>query len=697
MALDKVLDRQTRSLDELEKTAKQDKLIQLLQLRETMQIDKEDAEHLDRVKETNKYVKQNLNVNVSMAKDVKKVSESVTGSKKLEELAILQELQLSVERLVKSLNGQRAIQKNDKIESANKPFAASKVEAPVEASRKQQNLDGRLERRDTWRENQGSGLRTLIYGKDSKGKGGMFENFLSKREDKMADKRLAKMEKREFIQGAMQNDAGTIGVKNLAGGVNTESGGLLDPSKWNWKRRMEGRQNASKYAGAKFDSLKSKEDEIVSANDAIKSSKKFGYAPKLKDVTAKNTATKELFDMKDPREISQDKAEARAAKVKVKEDKRQEKVQVKQELIKPSSTTFSKSSEAEEEGQAERKKFEADSVGIEAKQVEATAAMGATLIASLEVHKAMLEAIKAGGTGGGGGGSLIDTAMDMAGNLGKGALKRGGGMLGKAAGFIGKNAGKIGAIGGVAMGAYDAYTGWGDANEELAAGKITEDQANVKKSEAVGGGVGGAAGAWGGAAAGAAIGSVVPVFGTAVGGLVGGALGYMGGSAIGSKVGGSLTKGYQGVKSMLGFGGDDKAAQAKPESGSTRTSTYDMAWNEGKPTINGKEVSVEDYTKISQTRRDPKAYRQAIESALENADKKPVGEGSGTANAIQAKTNELNDTKDAAAGKGGGNNIVAAPVTNINNSNTANNQTRMPVRSEDNTLNRYVQSRYARF
>lgn len=677
MALDKVLDKQTRSLDDLEKSAKQDKLIQLLQLREEMKIDKEDQEHLDKVKETNKVLKQNVDVTVSMAKDVKKVTETVSGAKKLEQIQVLQDLQQSVEKLVKSLNGQQAVQKNQKIESANKPFAGTKVETPVEPLRKQTNLDARLARRETWRENQESGLRTFIYGKGSKGKGGMFEGFLSKREDKMADKRLAAMEKREFVSGAMENDPGTIGVTNLQG-------------KRNIKERIKGQLAGRAYAGKKFEALKSKEDEIVSATDAIKASRKAGYAPKVKDVTAQKKATKELFEMDDMREKSQDRAEARAEKTKVKEDRRQEKVMAKESVIRPvTSTTFSKTSEAEEEGQAERKKFEADSVGVESKQVEAITAMGATLLASLEVHKAMLEAIKAGGTGGGGG-SLIGDALDAASSLGKGALKRGGGMLGKAAGFLGRNAGKIGAIGGVAMGAYDAYSGWSDASEAEARGEITKDEANVKKSEAVGGGVGGAAGAWGGAAAGAAIGSVVPVVGTAIGGLVGGALGYMGGSALGSKAGGALTKGYQNVKGFLGFGGDDKAAKVEQSKGEWT----EIANQRVEP---GKELTKEQMAAIQMSTSMGNSYSPEIMAQYNKQKNLVQPEGSGTANAIQAKTNELNDTKDAAANKGGGNNIVAAPVTNINNSNTANNQTRMPVRSEDSTLNRYVQSRYARF
>lgn len=198
--------------------------------------------------------------------------------------------------------------------------------------------------------------------------------------------------------------------------------------------------------------------------------------------------------------------------------------------------------------------------------------IGETLKASLEVQKETLESMKeyfkSGGGGGskgetsGGGdqeeGSLVEDLMDSKSGKGKvgkvlKAGKRAMPMLKTAAGFVGRNAGKIGAVAGVAAGAYEAYTGWGDANERLAAGEITENESEDLKGEAVGGGAGGAAGAWGGALAGAAIGSVVPVVGTAIGGLVGGALGYMGGSAIGSRVGGSLVRGYRSI-----FGGDEE-------------------------------------------------------------------------------------------------------------------------------------------
>ena len=195
-----------------------------------------------------------------------------------------------------------------------------------------------------------------------------------------------------------------------------------------------------------------------------------------------------------------------------------------------------------EEAAEKTKKIEETKIAETDKLIGGESEMGKTLKEMLDVQHKQLDALlvmAAEGTGGKGGG-LLDTATDLLGKGGKGK------MLGKAASFIGKNAGKLGAIGGVAMGAYDAYTGWGDASDAEAKGEITHEEANVKKGEAVGSGVGGAGGAWAGAATGAAIGSVVPVVGTAIGGLIGGALGYWGGSKLGSAAGGALTSAAQG-------------------------------------------------------------------------------------------------------------------------------------------------------
>ena len=116
------------------------------------------------------------------------------------------------------------------------------------------------------------------------------------------------------------------------------------------------------------------------------------------------------------------------------------------------------SSEEKEEDQTERAKFEADTVGQETKQVEHLDGIGKTLIASLETHKQMLELLK-GGAGGGSGGSMLDTAMDVAGSMGK----RGGGMLSKAGGFLARGARLLGP-GALAAGAAFGIAKWIDGH-----------------------------------------------------------------------------------------------------------------------------------------------------------------------------------------------------------------------------------------
>lgn len=131
--------------------------------------------------------------------------------------------------------------------------------------------------------------------------------------------------------------------------------------------------------------------------------------------------------------------------------------------------------------------------------------------------------------GGGGGGG------DGRGKRGKGKgkvkvpAKAAGAVLGRLAG----PAAAAVAIGGAAM-------ELSDINDELKAGRISEEEANKKKAEAAGGGIGGAGGGIAGAMAGAAIGSVVPVVGTVIGGIIGGAIGAWGGEALGRKAGSAI-------------------------------------------------------------------------------------------------------------------------------------------------------------
>ena len=102
----------------------------------------------------------------------------------------------------------------------------------------------------------------------------------------------------------------------------------------------------------------------------------------------------------------------------------------------------------------------------------------------------------------------------------KGKLGRLGNMFKGKGAMLTKAGGAVAAVG---LGAYTAYSGSKQAEEDADAGKLTAEEEQIAKAEAVGEGVGGASGALAGAAAGAAIGSAVPIVGTVVGGLIGGA------------------------------------------------------------------------------------------------------------------------------------------------------------------------------
>jgi len=114
-----------------------------------------------------------------------------------------------------------------------------------------------------------------------------------------------------------------------------------------------------------------------------------------------------------------------------------------------------------------------------------------------------------------------------------------------------KTLGRLG--GGVA--AVTAIAGMGmelsEISDELKDGKISEDQAKQKKSEAVGGGVGSAAGGAGGTLAGATIGTLIfPGVGTVIGGIIGGVLGSKGGDFLGRKVAGKYAEPKSDVKGL---------------------------------------------------------------------------------------------------------------------------------------------------
>ena len=114
---------------------------------------------------------------------------------------------------------------------------------------------------------------------------------------------------------------------------------------------------------------------------------------------------------------------------------------------------------------------------------------------------------------------------------------------------LGQLAGRA-AVPGLAAG-FSIYEGYQHASkgreraeQDLDEGKISEQEAGRRKTQATAEGtgqaIGGAGGALAGAAAGAAIGSVVPVIGTAIGGIIGGIAGAWLGSEGGEVIGGAL-------------------------------------------------------------------------------------------------------------------------------------------------------------
>jgi outer membrane lipoprotein SlyB len=126
----------------------------------------------------------------------------------------------------------------------------------------------------------------------------------------------------------------------------------------------------------------------------------------------------------------------------------------------------------------------------------------------------------------------------------EGLLEEGGkGLAGeaKSGGKLLKAAGKIGKVAGVAslaLTAYNSYAEFTDADKDLAAGKITAQQAKEAHAHAVGSGVGTAIGGWvGGALGGIAGTAIAPGVGTLAGGAAGSMAGARAGEWIGEKVG----------------------------------------------------------------------------------------------------------------------------------------------------------------
>ena len=570
-----------------------------------------------------------------------------------------------------------------------------------------------------------SGLRKFLLG-DQKGESTEshvfgFSKVIDKMLSKMEEKQAYEKEKKDYVSGALKHDPNTYRVANFHGGMDTAAG----------------KAAATQKAEEDFHKIKEKEKEVTVIKEKIESAKKAGYNPLVKDEKALAKAGGELAQLDN--RVKKDFAPAGANPAFSPQGKSV--VQAKDGANPPLSPQGKSvvqaklHDEEKEEAQNTAAKFNADNLKAEHD-------MGASLIQSLDIQKQQLEALKKlvemGGTGGGGGagesssgGGLIESAMDMAGDLmgngknakgaARGGAKAGAGkvaqMGGKAMNFLKGNGGKLlGAVGAVGMGAYEAYSGWQDANAnekqqneaidaKVAAGEISEadakkmkaqvgDATDVKKGEAVGGGVGGAGGALAGAAAGAAIGSVVPVVGTAIGGLVGGALGYYGGSKIGEKVGGSLTSGYKSVKNFLGFGSDEN------KEGQPQVVKKEDKWTEiaGERVVPGQELSQKQMAVMGMAIQSGNSYSPEIMQQY-NKQKNSV---TGSVNAPDLNKPDIGGASEAnaaaAQAQKGGNNVLNNATTINNNAGgggKAENTFRSPVRNPESSNSRYLDSKYA--
>jgi hypothetical protein len=247
-----------------------------------------------------------------------------------------------------------------------------------------------------------------------------------------------------------------------------------------------------------------------------------------------------------------------------------------------------------------------------------------------------LAATKAGGGSGSSIGDVASGAMDMFGKGKGGMMGKAGGMLKGAGGALMRNAGPLAAAAAVIGGGVTAYKGYTGANEKLAKGEITAEEATVEKGGAIGEGtgqaVGGAVGALKGAAVGAAIGSVVPVLGTAVGGLIGAAVGGLGGSFLGGKAGSFL--GETGGKIVNAFSGpnpDKSGATAKTQTLANAPNTQTAPKEApAAPTAKQQEEGLKAYDKAyHEARSDGKTVAESKKIAAESRSK-ALGQGQTT-------------------------------------------------------------------
>jgi len=203
---------------------------------------------------------------------------------------------------------------------------------------------------------------------------------------------------------------------------------------------------------------------------------------------------------------------------------------------------------------------------------------------------------------------------------------------------VGRGVMRFGAPLAIAGAMYEGYQGYSEANERLAAGEITNNEATVEKSEAIGGAVGGGGGALAGAAAGAAIGSVVPIVGTAIGGLIGGAIGYWAGSKGGQMIGEQIGNVIAGEDTIKDLEAQIAEEQARIDRSKAGVNEY---WGRESKGIEDSQA------KIEQMRKDMELVRKRTEEL--KAQEKAAAEAAAQAAGVPAQSSSAAATEADAA------------------------------------------------
>jgi hypothetical protein len=480
------------------------------------------------------------------------------------------------------------------------------------------------------------------------------------------------VEKKEFRDAAKESDRGTKATGNLP---NNDTRNMFQ------KTFGLGKTLQDKRADRMFEEKKAAEEKLAEEQMRINRANEAGLVPLKKQTEARDEAAKEVIE-KTPalkKQFEPEKEEKKSTKkAKVEKAPEEEKVtrtrkaKVEKATEEPTQKTsnvipFPSKTEAVDTKSIESANTmekESESAAIKANDdkqlITAEHEMGSTLIQSLEVQKQTLAAITKmgeaaanGDSGSSGGSSMIETAADLAGNVGK----KGGGMLSKAGKFLGKAGpgllkGGVGALGGMAL---------------EAGGESLKENGYEKTGGAVS--TLGTAASYAGT--GAMIGSVIPGVGTAIGAGVGGAIG--------------LGKGlYDNWGSMFG----------KKKEDDTKTTSAQMESVMGKPVTKGKPLDPDQMAQVKTNMEHGIKPSPLVKEAYDLGLKQPKMEGVSNGSAVVEDASARNEGMKSST-SGGGNTLVNAPTNNVITNTNSNTPSRSPVRNQESTMAKYIENRYA--